>query len=80
MVDSKFTVQNLVFFLTPIVGQMNSVLSFGTGAPTSTCKQMTPGHGRQSRDPSPYTLQVIGNNTYTPGGEAIQGKWVFSWF
>ena len=45
---------------------------YPTGAPPIRCESMTPGHGNESTDATPYTLST-NTNTYTAGG-TINGK------
>lgn len=48
------------------------VEGYPTGAPAFRCESMTPGHGTESTNPNPYSLQV--SSTEYTAGQALSGK------
>ncbi|XP_067296013.1 putative defense protein 3 [Pseudorasbora parva] len=61
---------DVVFFGVFILQVLTPVLSYPSGAPTSTCVDMMPRHGADPQpNPGPYTIQL--NSTVLQSGQAI---------
>ncbi len=54
--------------------QIQITWSYKNGAPLTQCISMQPGHGYSMNSPGSFTLQPTTTNTYTPGGNAVQGR------
>ena len=54
--------------------QIHMTSSMPDGAPLTQCRSMQPGHGYNMYSSGTFTLQMTSASTYTPGGNAVQGR------
>ena len=51
--------------------------AYGTGAGKPACSTLKPGHGKRSKEPSPYNISIVGEVLNYTFGNPITGK---KWF